>query len=110
MTAGKQRILLVEDEPALVGALRFQLQREGYEVRVAPDGPTAVAAAERVKPDLVLLDLMLPGLDGLEVCRRIRRTSSAPIIMVTARSTLADKVAGLEEGADDYLTKPILWP
>jgi DNA-binding response OmpR family regulator len=101
------RILLVEDEPAFVDTLRFQLQREGYEVRVAPDGNTALAAVQRAKPDLILLDLILPGLDGIEVCRRIRAETSTPIIMLTARTGLGDKVTGLEAGADDYVTKPI---
>lgn len=101
------RILLVEDEPVFVDTLRFQLQREGYEVRVAPDGATALAALPRVQPDLVLLDLILPGLDGIEVCRRIRAERTTPIIMLTARTGVSDKVAGLEVGADDYVTKPI---
>ena len=101
------RILLVEDEPVFVDTLRFQLQREGYDVRVAPDGTTALAAVQRTKPDLVLLDLILPGLDGMEVCRRIRAETSTPIIMLTARTGLGDKVTGLEAGADDYVTKPI---
>jgi two-component system response regulator RegX3 len=101
------RILLVEDEPAFVETLRFQLQREGYDVRVASDGTSALAAVERTKPDLILLDLILPGLDGMEVCRRIRSVSTTPIIMLTARTGLGDKVTGLEAGADDYVTKPI---
>jgi DNA-binding response OmpR family regulator len=101
------RIMLVEDEPAFVEALRFQLQREGYEVRVAPDGPTALAAVQRTKPDLFLLDLILPGMDGMEVCRRLRAQVATPIIMLTARTGVADKVTGLEAGADDYVTKPI---
>jgi two-component system OmpR family response regulator len=101
------RILLVEDEPVFVDTLRFQLQREGYEVRVAPDGNTAMAAVQRAKPDLILLDLILPGMDGMEVCRRIRAETSTPIIMLTARTGVGDKVTGLEAGADDYVTKPI---
>ena len=101
------RILLVEDEPVFVETLRFQLQRDGYEVRVAPDGDAALVAAERMKPDLILLDLILPGMDGMEVCRRIRAQSSTPVIMLTARTGLGDKVTGLEAGADDYVTKPI---
>ncbi|MCL4509340.1 MAG: response regulator transcription factor [Chloroflexi bacterium] len=105
-----ERVLLVEDEPAFVATLRFQLQREGYEVRVAPDGPSALAAFARVRPDLVLLDLILPGMGGMEVCRQIRQQSSVPIIMLTARTAVGDKVAGLEVGADDYITKPIQLP
>jgi DNA-binding response OmpR family regulator len=101
------RILLVEDEPAFVETLRFQLQRAGYDVRVASDGDAALAAVRRAKPDLILLDLILPGLDGMEVCRRIRDTSTTPIIMLTARTGVGDKVTGLEAGADDYVTKPI---
>ena len=101
------RILLVEDEPVFVDTLRFQLQREGYEVRVAPDGNSAMAAVQRAKPDLILLDLILPGMDGMEVCRRIRAETSTPIIMLTARTGVGDKVTGLEAGADDYVTKPI---
>ncbi|MGI8913297.1 MAG: response regulator [Chloroflexota bacterium] len=101
------RILLVEDEPAFVESLRFQLQREGYDVRVAADGNTALAAVQRAKPDLVLLDLILPGMDGMELCRTIRTETSIPIIMLTARTGLGDKVTGLEAGADDYVTKPI---
>jgi DNA-binding response OmpR family regulator len=101
------RILLVEDEPAFVETLRFQLQRAGYDVRVASDGDAALAAVQRAKPDLILLDLILPGLDGMEVCRRIRDTSTTPIIMLTARTGVGDKVTGLEAGADDYVTKPI---
>jgi DNA-binding response OmpR family regulator len=105
--AKRARILLVEDEPAFVATLRFQLQREGYDVRVAADGPTALAAVQQATPDLILLDLLLPGLDGMEVCRRIRREHTTPIIMLTARAGLGDKVTGLEAGADDYVTKPI---
>ncbi|MCL4543554.1 MAG: response regulator transcription factor [Chloroflexi bacterium] len=105
-----ERVLLVEDEPAFVATLRFQLQREGYEVRVAPDGPSALAAFARVRPDLVLLDLILPGMGGMEVCRQIRQQSSVPIIMLTARTAVGDKVAGLEVGADDYITKPVQLP
>ena len=101
------RILLVEDEPVFVETLRFQLQRVGYEVRVAPDGMTAIAAVQRTKPDLILLDLILPGMDGMEVCRRIRAEVATPIIMLTARTGVGDKVTGLEAGADDYVTKPI---
>jgi two-component system, OmpR family, response regulator RegX3 len=100
------RILLVEDEPALSEPLAFLLEREGYEVTVAPDGPRAIADFAAGGIDLVLLDLMLPGLPGTEVCREIRSRSSVPIIMVTAKDSEVDIVVGLELGADDYVTKP----
>ena len=100
------RILLVEDEPALSEPLAFLLEREGYEVTVAPDGPSAVADFGTGGADLVLLDLMLPGLPGTEVCREIRSRSTVPIIMVTAKDSEVDIVVGLELGADDYVTKP----
>ncbi|WP_350349293.1 response regulator transcription factor [Agromyces sp. G08B096] len=100
------RILLVEDEAALSEPLAFLLEREGYEVEVAADGRDAVAAFDRAGADLVLLDLMLPGLPGTEVCREIRNRSSVPIIMLTAKDSEIDIVVGLELGADDYVTKP----
>jgi two-component system response regulator RegX3 len=100
------RILLVEDEIALSDPLSFLLEREGYEVEVAADGPAAVAAFERSSADLVLLDLMLPGLPGTEVCRQIRAQSTVPIIMLTAKDSEVDIVVGLELGADDYVTTP----
>ncbi|MEO6201030.1 MAG: response regulator transcription factor [Cryobacterium sp.] len=100
------RILLVEDERALSEPLSFILEREGYEVAVAEDGPSAISEFDRHGADLILLDLMLPGLPGTEVCREIRTRSSAPIIMVTAKDSEVDVVVGLELGADDYLTKP----
>lgn len=100
------RILLVEDEIALSEPLSFLLEREGYEVEVAADGPSAVAAFDRDGADLVLLDLMLPGLPGTEVCREIRQRSQVPIIMLTAKDSEVDIVVGLELGADDYVTKP----
>lgn len=100
------RILIVEDEETMVTSLRALLQREGYEVVAARDGPDGVDAARTLRPDLVLLDLALPGLDGVEVCRRVRVFSTAPIIMLTARAGEGDKVTGLEVGADDYVTKP----
>ncbi|MCU1437502.1 MAG: two-component system regulatory protein [Naasia sp.] len=100
------RILLVEDEPALSEPLAFLLEKEGYEVIVAADGPTGVTEFARTAPDLVLLDLMLPGLPGTEVCREIRTRSSVPIIMLTAKDSEVDIVVGLELGADDYVTKP----
>jgi DNA-binding response OmpR family regulator len=100
------RILLVDDEPAIVQAVRYALERESFDVVVAEDGPRALDAAEREDVDLVLLDLMLPGLSGLEVCRQLRTRSAVPIILLTARDTEADVVVGLEAGADDYVTKP----
>jgi two-component system response regulator RegX3 len=100
------RILLVEDEIALSDPLSFLLEREGYEVEVAADGPTAVSAFDQHGADLVLLDLMLPGLPGTEVCREIRSRSNVPIIMLTAKDSEIDIVVGLELGADDYVTKP----
>ena len=99
-------ILLVEDELSLSEPLAFLLEREGYEVTIAADGPSAVSEFDRVNPDLVLLDLMLPGLPGTEVCREIRTRSWVPIIMLTAKDSEVDIVVGLELGADDYVTKP----
>jgi two-component system, OmpR family, response regulator RegX3 len=100
------RLLVVEDEESFSDALSYMLAREGYEVEVAATGPAGLAAFERTGADLVLLDLMLPGLSGTEVCRAIRQTSSVPVIMLTARDSEIDKVVGLELGADDYVTKP----
>ncbi|OUE10013.1 DNA-binding response regulator [Clavibacter michiganensis] len=100
------RIMLVEDEASLSEPLAFLLQREGYEIDVVEDGPSAVAAFDRDGADLILLDLMLPGLPGTEVCREIRTRSAVPIIMLTAKDSEVDIVVGLELGADDYVTKP----
>ncbi|UCR88773.1 response regulator transcription factor [Mycetocola spongiae] len=100
------RILLVEDEPSLSEPLIYLLEREGYTVELAEDGPAAVAAFQATPADLILLDLMLPGMPGTEVCRQIRQDSAVPIIMVTAKSDEVDIVVGLELGADDYITKP----
>jgi two-component system response regulator RegX3 len=100
------RIMLVEDEASLSEPLAFLLQREGYEVDVVEDGPAAVAAFDKDGADLILLDLMLPGLPGTEVCREIRTRSAVPIIMLTAKDSEVDIVVGLELGADDYVTKP----
>ena len=102
----KTKILAVDDEEHIADILKFNLENEGYEVIVAHDGNTAVELAEKEDPDLVLLDLMLPGKDGNEVCREIRKTKSMPIIMLTAKDGEIDKVLGLELGADDYVTKP----
>ncbi len=99
-------ILIVEDEETMVASLRALLTREGYQLIAARDGPDGVDATKTSRPDLILLDLALPGLDGLEVCRRIRVFSTAPIIMLTARAGEGDKVMGLDVGADDYVTKP----
>ncbi|MDD3825488.1 MAG: response regulator transcription factor [Anaerolineae bacterium] len=100
------RILVVDDEPPIVDVLVYNLQRANYEVVVARDGEEALAAARREKPDLIVLDLMLPRLDGLEVCRALRREQDVPIIMLTARDSEVDRVVGLELGADDYVVKP----
>lgn len=99
-------ILLVEDEAALSEPLAYLLKREGYEVTVADDGPTALVEFDRGGVDVILLDLMLPGIPGTEVCREIRTRSSVPIIMLTAKDSEVDIVVGLELGADDYMTKP----
>jgi two-component system response regulator RegX3 len=100
------RVLVVEDEESFSDALSYMLRREGYEVEVASTGIEALSTFERTGADLVLLDLMLPGLSGTEVCRELRARSHVPIIMVTARDSEIDKVVGLELGADDYVTKP----
>ncbi|GAA2011933.1 response regulator transcription factor [Brevibacterium samyangense] len=100
------RILLVEDEDSISDPLSYLLGKEGYEVTIAPDGVEALAEFDRAGSDLVLLDLMLPGVPGTEVCRQIRAKSNVPIIMLTAKDSEIDKVVGLELGADDYVTKP----
>ncbi|MEO2118839.1 MAG: response regulator transcription factor [Microbacterium sp.] len=100
------RVLLVEDEPDLADPLAYLLRREGYEVEIAEDGPTALASFRELGADIVLLDLMLPGMPGTEVCRQLRASSSVPIIMLTAKDSEVDIVVGLELGADDYVTKP----
>ena len=102
----KATILVVDDEEAVQRLLTFPLEREGYRVVTAGDGEQGLALAGQEHPDLVLLDVMLPGIDGLEVCRRLRAGSAVPIIMLTARDDEIDKVLGLELGADDYITKP----
>jgi DNA-binding response OmpR family regulator len=99
-------VLVVEDEDAIAEAVRARLQSEGYEVLVASDGPEAIRVHAERRPDLVVLDLMLPGMDGLEVCQRIQRDGWTPVLMLTARTEEADTVAGFAVGADDYLTKP----
>jgi DNA-binding response OmpR family regulator len=100
------RILIVDDEPPIVDVLVYNLERANYEVIVARDGEEALATARREQPDLIILDLMLPRLDGLEVCRALRRERDVPIIMLTARDAEIDRVVGLELGADDYVVKP----
>lgn len=100
------RVLLIEDEEALGEALEYQLEREGYEVDRVTDGLAGLQRFENAGADLVLLDLMLPGMSGEDICRQIRRSSSTPIIMLTARGDEVDRVVGLELGADDYVTKP----
>lgn len=100
------RILVVEDEPSLVETIAYNLREEGYKVVTAMDGIAALDVMKTEAPDLILLDVMLPGVDGLEVCRLIRKESDVPIIMLTAKAREIDKVVGLEVGADDYITKP----
>ncbi|MGI6795285.1 response regulator transcription factor [Gordonia sihwensis] len=99
-------VLIVEDEESLADPLAFLLRKEGFEASIVNDGSEAVSTFERVNPDIVLLDLMLPGVSGTEICKSIRAKSAVPVIMVTARDSEIDKVVGLELGADDYVTKP----
>lgn len=104
------RILIVEDEDALADAMRYALGRDGYEVSVLTEGNRAVDYVRAWRPDLILLDLMLPGLSGLDICRAVRRGSDVPIIIVTAKDAETDRVTGLELGADDYVTKSFSMP
>jgi len=101
-----KKILVVDDEKPISDIVKFNLEKEGYEVVVAFDGEEAIEKVEEENPDLIVLDLMLPKMDGLEVCREVRKTHDMPIIMVTAKDQEIDKVLGLEMGADDYVTKP----
>jgi len=101
-----QRIVIVEDDPTVRDMLALNLRAEGYDVHTAEDGETGLALARETEPDLVVLDIMLPILDGLTVCRILRRSSEVPIIVLTARGTESDKIIGLETGADDYIVKP----
>ncbi|KPL84583.1 XRE family transcriptional regulator [Thermanaerothrix daxensis] len=101
-----EKILIVEDETTLQEALAYNLRRQGYDVEVAGDGPAALNVARRSRPDLIILDIMLPGMDGFEVCRILRQEMTTPVLMLTARDDEIDRVVGLEVGADDYLTKP----
>ena len=105
-TGPRSTVLVVEDNDAVSSSVRYNLERDGYSCLLAGDGPRALELARRERPALVLLDVMLPGIDGLEVCRRIRAESNVPIIMLTARVDEVDRVVGLEVGADDYVTKP----
>ena len=100
------RILIVEDEKKIARFLELELKHEGYEVDTAFDGRSGLNTALETNPDLLILDLMLPELSGIEVCRRLRHTSDLPIIMLTAKDDVSDKVMGLDMGADDYVTKP----
>ena len=101
-----QKVLVVDDEDHILELARLYLSREGYQIETVADGAQALARFGQVKPDLVVLDIMLPNLDGLTICKEIRKQSQVPIIMLTARDEVTDKVVGLELGADDYLTKP----
>jgi len=101
-----EKILVVDDEVALLETLAYNLKRQGYEVRTCGDGTTALHEARVFQPDLILLDVMLPGIDGFEVCRALRQESTTPVLMLTARDDEIDRVVGLEVGADDYMTKP----
>jgi len=101
-----EKILVVEDEIALQETLAYNLKRQGYEVRTCGNGLTALDEARAFKPDLVLLDVMLPGMDGFEICRILRQENTTPVLMLTARDDEIDRVVGLEVGADDYMTKP----
>lgn len=101
-----EKILIVEDEKALQETLAYNLNHEGYETAIAGDGNTAISLAREIHPDLILLDIMLPGKDGFEVCRTLRQEMNTPILMLTAREEEIDRVVGLEVGADDYMTKP----
>jgi DNA-binding response OmpR family regulator len=102
----KEKILIVEDDVTLQETLAYNLKNQGYDVVTAGDGPSAIEKAHETDPDLILLDIMLPGMDGFEVCRMIRKDMAVPILMLTARDDEIDRVVGLEVGADDYLTKP----
>lgn len=104
--APRTRVVVIEDEPTIAGAIADRLTAEGWEVSTAPDGPAGVEAVQRARPDVVVLDVMLPGFDGLEVCRRIQADEPVPVLMLTARDDETDMLVGLGVGADDYMTKP----
>ena len=103
------RVLVVDDDPSIAAALRRALLYEGYAVTVAADGVSALQRAQADSPDLVILDIMLPGIDGIEVCRRLRAEDDVPVLMLTARDATEDRVLGLDIGADDYLVKPFAY-
>ena len=102
----ERTVLIVEDDPNIVDILKFNFEKEGYNILIATDGASGLEQAQTANPDLILLDVMLPKMDGFEVCRKVREKSNVPIIMLTAREEEVDKVLGLELGADDYITKP----
>ncbi len=102
----EEKILVVEDEPALQDSLAYNLKRQGYQVQTVGDGGAALAAAREFQPDLIIMDIMLPGMDGLEITRLLRQEMATPVLMLTARADEIDRVVGLEIGADDYMTKP----
>jgi DNA-binding response OmpR family regulator len=106
VTAMRSRILVAEDDPTIAEVIARYLEHDGHDVECVADGPTALHKALTTHPDLVVLDIMLPGLDGLEVCRRLRAGSSTPVVLLTALDAEGDRIAGLEHGADDYVTKP----
>jgi len=110
MDKGKVRVLVVDDEPRYVWTIKTNLEARGYEVLSAPDGETAIGLAVSEEPDLIILDVRMPGIDGYEVCRRMREFSAVPIIMLTALAEDVDEVKGLDTGADDYVTKPFNIP
>ena len=105
----QRRILVVDDDPNILKVMQRGLGFEGYRVQVAASGEDALAAAREAEPDLIILDLMLPGVDGIDVCKRLRGGLNTPILMLTARDAVRDKIAGLEAGADDYLAKPFVF-
>src|SRR5262245_27044236 len=102
----KRRIAVIEDEASIATSVAARLRAEGFEVEIAEDGPAGIELCRAFRPDLIVLDLMLPGVDGLEVCRRVQRERDVPVLMLTARDTEADLEVGLGVGADDYVTKP----
>src|SRR2546426_7563220 len=106
MSSSTQSVLVVEDEASIASFVSLYLKNAGYEVRTASNGTDALASAQSEQPSLIVLDLMLPDIDGIEICRRLRQKSDVPILMLTARDEDVDKIIGLEVGADDYMTKP----
>src|SRR5579884_1024944 len=110
MAVARKKVLVVDDEPILRETLQYNLARDGYQVLLAATGEDGIRLAREEKPDLVVLDLMLPGISGLDVCRELRRRTNAPVLVLTAKDSEVDKVVGLELGADDYITKPFSMP